>query len=152
VILDTAIDPREPWTSDSWVRFREFVEENEDFPVAEGMRATCFRDPGDEVVHAYEAPYPTIASKAALRGLPMSVPFKPDAAAFGGLQDALREDRRPMLVLWAEHDLFLTLASGQRLTSRIGRRIDHVIPEAGHALQEDQGPLIGRLIAEWLAR
>src|SRR5919106_2970256 len=118
VILDTAVDPREPWTSDRWVRFREFVEENEDFPVAEGMRAICFRDPGDAVVHAYEAPFPTIASKAALRGVPMSVPFDPDAAEFGGLQDALREDRRPMLVLWAEHDLFLTLASGQRLTSR----------------------------------
>jgi pimeloyl-ACP methyl ester carboxylesterase len=55
-----------------------------------------------------------------------------------------------MLVLWAAEDLFLTLASGQRLTSRIGREIDHVIPDAGHALQEDQGPMIGELIVEWL--
>jgi pimeloyl-ACP methyl ester carboxylesterase len=55
-----------------------------------------------------------------------------------------------MLMLWAEHDLFLTLASGQRLASRIGRHIDHVIPNAGHGLQEDQGPTIGHLIADWL--
>jgi haloalkane dehalogenase len=64
--------------------------------------------------------------------------------------DTFRRDTRPMLILWAEGDLFLTLASGKRLASGIGRDIDHVIPDAGHALQEDQGPMIGQLIAEWL--
>lgn len=155
VILDTAIDPQEPWTSDVWVRFREFVEQTQDLPVGEGMRATCFHDPGDDVVRAYEAPFPTPESKAAMRGLPMSVPRVPDeagAAAVAGFHDALRRDPRPMLTMWGEHDLFLTLASGQRLTARIGRGIDHVIPDAGHGLQEDQGPMIGGLIAEWLSR
>ena len=50
-------------------------------------------------------------------------------------------------MLWGECDLFIGLASGQRLASQIGRRIDHVIPEAGHGLQEDQGPMVGELIA-----
>jgi pimeloyl-ACP methyl ester carboxylesterase len=54
-------------------------------------------------------------------------------------------------MIWAESDLFLTLASGQRLASRIGRHIDHVVRGAGHALPEDEGPLLGRLIADWLA-
>jgi pimeloyl-ACP methyl ester carboxylesterase len=53
-------------------------------------------------------------------------------------------------MLWAESDLILTLASGQQLASRIGHHIDHVIPDAGHGLQEDQDPMIGELIAEWL--
>ena len=150
VILDTAIDPREPWTSDTWVRFREFIEETQDLPVGEGMRATCFHDPGDDVVHAYEAPFPTPESKAALRGLPMSVPRNPDEALVDAFHDALRRDPRPVLTMWGEHDLFLTLASGQRMAARLGRGIDHVIPEAGHALQEDQGPMIAALIADWL--
>ena len=53
-------------------------------------------------------------------------------------------------MLWGECDLFIGLASGQRLASQIGRRIDHVIPEAGHGLQEDQGAMVGELTAGWL--
>jgi haloalkane dehalogenase len=150
VILDTAIDPREARMSETWVRFREFVERTEDLPVGEGMRAACFHDPGDDVVAAYEAPFPTPDAKAGVRGLPMSVPRSDERA--DAFYAALRQDPRPVLMLWAEHDLFLTLASGQRLASGIGRDIDHVIPEAGHALQEDQGPMIGELIADWLRR
>ncbi|MGH2986634.1 MAG: alpha/beta fold hydrolase [Solirubrobacterales bacterium] len=153
VLLDTAIDFREVWRSQTWVRFREFVERTEDLPVAEVMRATCARDPGHDVLAAYEAPFPTAQSKAAMRGLPMSIPGAKDAAAATEAEqfyDALRSDRRPMLILWGGSDVVLTLASGQRLASRIGRDVDHVIPHAGHGLQEDEGPMIGSLIADWL--
>jgi pimeloyl-ACP methyl ester carboxylesterase len=70
----------------------------------------------------------------------MSVPHKGEksaAAAADAFYDALRGDPRPVLFVWADSDVFLTLASGQRLATRIGRRIDHVIPQAGHALPED---------------
>lgn len=153
VVLDTAIDSREVWMNELWVRFRDFVMETEDLRAGELMRATCLRDPGDEVLAGYEAPFPAPESKAALKGLPMSVPRPDDedaAAAAAGVYDALRRDSRSLLILWAESDLILTLASGQRLASRIGRRIDHVIPDAGHGLQEDQGELVGALIADWL--
>ena len=152
VILDTAIDSREPWMNETWVRTREFVESTEDFPVGELMRATCLADPGDEVIAAYEAPFPTPESQG-WRGLMMSFPRKEDksaAAAADAFYDALRRDPRPMLFLWAESDTFLTLASGQRLATRIGRHIDHVIPQAGHAVPEDQGQMISKLIVDWL--
>jgi haloalkane dehalogenase len=154
VVLDTVIDPREAWMSEMWVRFREFVESTEDFPAGEIMRATCFRGLADEAIAAYDAPYPTVESKAALTGLPLSVPriaTDEQAGPWEDLCDALRQDPRPILVIWGQDDLILTVASGERLASRIGRRVDHVIPEAGHGLQEDQGPLIGGLIADWLA-
>lgn len=153
VVLDTAIDPSEAWLSDVWVRFREFVARTADVPVAELMRSTCFRDPGRDVLAAYEAPFPIAESKAALRGLPMSVPRPDDARAqmaAGALYPALNDDSRPLLILWGEHDLALTLASGRRLAARIGRSIDHVIPDAAHAVPEDQGPMIGELITTWL--
>jgi haloalkane dehalogenase len=153
VILDTAIDPREAWMSDAWVRMRERVEQTDDPPIAELMRSACFSDPGAEVLAAYEAPFPTAASKAGARGLAMSVPDGEHPSVAGvvdGFCDALRGTPTPMLILWAAHDPFLTLTSGRRLASRLGRRIDHVIPEAGNVLQEDQGAMIGNLIAEWL--
>jgi haloalkane dehalogenase len=153
VILDTVIDPREAWMSEMWVRFREFVESTEDFPAGEIMRATCFRGLAEDAIAAYEAPFPTVASKAALTGLPLSVPriqTAEQAAPWEDLCDGLRRDPRPMLIIWGQEDLILTVASGERLASRIGRRIDHVIPDAGHGLPEDQGPMIGGLIADWL--
>ena len=152
VILDTAIDSRDAWMNETWVRTREFVESTSDFPVGELMRATCLDDPGEEVIAAYEAPFPLPESQG-WRGLMMSVPHRGDksaAAAADAFCDALRRDPRPILFLWAESDAFLTLASGQRLATRIGRHIDHVIPQSGHALPEDQGQMISKLIVDWL--
>jgi len=74
VILDTAIDPHEGWMNETWVRFRDFVERTEDIPVGEIMQGTCLHWLPDEVVAAYEAPFPGVEAKAALRGLPMTVP------------------------------------------------------------------------------
>lgn len=152
VILDTVLDPREVWINETWVRMREWIERTEDMPVGELMRATCVNGLNDDVVAAYDAPFPEPESKG-WRGLMMSIPRMGDKggmAVSDAFFRAFSRDTRPMLMLWAERDLFLTLASGRRLASRIGRAIDHVIPEAGHAIQEDQGPMIGGLIAEWL--
>jgi haloalkane dehalogenase len=153
VTLDTVLDPREAWMSETWVQFRDFVVRIEDLPAGAMMRGTCIRALPDEVAAAYDAPYPTLESKAALKGLPLSVPrvqSDVEAAPYEEIYDALRRDRRPILIVWAHDDLILTLASGERLASRIGRQIDHVIPDAGHGLQEDQGPMVGSLIADWL--
>ena len=153
VVLDTAVDPEEAWMSDTWVRMRDFVQATEDVPIREMARLIAVSELPADVLGAYEAPFPTPESSAALWGMMARVAAPGDevaAAASERFYAALRDDRRPMLMLWADSDLFLTLASGQRLASKIGRRIDHVIENAGHALQEDQGPLVGRLIAAWL--
>jgi haloalkane dehalogenase len=153
VILDTVIDHREVWMSERWVRFRDFVLSTEDLPMGELMQGSCLHGFADDVLAAYDAPFPVPESMASVRGLPMSVPRSDDIKALAAMDaflDALRRDSRAMLMLWGERDLILGLQSGQRLAARIGRRIDHVIPDAGHGLQEDQGPMVGGLIADWL--
>lgn len=153
VMLDTAIDAEEVWMSETWVRFQDFILETEDLPIGDVLSGVSVHGLPDEVVAGYEAPFPSADSTVAFRGMYSAVPRAGDEearAAAEAFYAALRGDSRPMLILWADSDLFLTLASGQRLASRIGRRIDHVIEDAGHALQEDQGPLIGKLIADWL--
>jgi haloalkane dehalogenase len=152
-ILDTAIDPREAWMNDTWVGVRDFIEATEEFAVAELMRAAGYKELTDDVLAAYQAPYPVPESQGSFKGFVRTVPSTDDkssAAAAETFFDSLRRDPRPMLILWAESDVFLTLASGQRFAARIGRQIDHVIPEAGHTLLEDQGEMIGELIADWL--
>lgn len=64
--------------------------------------------------------------------------------------EALRADTRPTLMMWADSDPVLPLATGQRFAQALGGRLEHVIPDAGHFLQEDAGAEIGARIVEWL--
>jgi pimeloyl-ACP methyl ester carboxylesterase len=62
----------------------------------------------------------------------------------------MKEDRRPTLMLWADSDPVLPFTVGEHFADMIGRERPRKIEDASHFLQEDQGPLIGRLIADWL--
>jgi haloalkane dehalogenase len=153
VILDTGLFTGRQKMTDAWLAFRNFVERTEDLPVGFLVRGACKHDPGDEVIAAYEAPYPTAESKAGARAFPLMLPTSPEmpgAEAGQRVLDALRGDQRPKLVLWADSDPIIPLAVGERFAAALGGQIDHVIPEASHFLQEDAGPQIGGLIADWL--
>jgi haloalkane dehalogenase len=153
VILDTGLFTGHQRMTDAWIAFRNFVERTEDLPVGLLVRRACKQDPGDEVTAAYDAPYPNAASKAGARAFPLMLPLSPEAPGAETGQrvlDALRSDQRPKLVLWADSDPVIPPETGARLADALGTRIDHLIPDASHFLQEDQGPEVGRLIAEWL--
>jgi pimeloyl-ACP methyl ester carboxylesterase len=45
----------------------------------------------------------------------------------------------------------LPITTGERFAAAIGQDRPQLIADAGHFLQEDQGPRIGALIADWLA-
>jgi haloalkane dehalogenase len=153
VILDTGLFTGRQKMNDAWMAFRSFVERTEDLPVGLLVRRACHRDPGDQVIEAYDAPYPNPASKAGARAFPLMLPLSPEtpgASAGARVLDALRGDQRPKLVLWADSDPVLPLTTGERFAAALGTEVHHVLADAGHFLQEDAGPEIGKLIAEWL--
>jgi haloalkane dehalogenase len=153
VIMDTGLFSGRQRMSEAWLAFHDFVARTEDLPVGLLVRRACHTDPGDEVIAGYEAPYPDAASKAGARAFPLILPQSPDApgaAAGQRVGEALREDRRPSLVLWADSDPVLPFTVGERFAESLGMAAPRKIENASHFLQEDQGPLIGTLIAEWL--
>jgi haloalkane dehalogenase len=153
VILDTGLFTGHQKMTDAWLAFRDFVARTEDLPVSFLVRRACKTDPGDEVAAAYDAPFPNPASKAGARAFPLLIPQTPEApgaAAGQRVLESLREDRRPTLMLWADSDPVLPLSVAERFAESIGRPAPRAIEDASHFLQEDQGPLIGELIAEWL--
>jgi len=154
VVLDTGLFTGHQKMNDAWMAFRNFVERTEDLPVGFLVRGACKRDPGDEVIAAYDAPYPNADSKAGARAFPLMLPLTPEvpgARAGQRVLDALRGDQRPKLVLWADSDPVIPLETGERFAATLGTGIDHVIAGAGHFLQEDAGAEIGRLIGDWLS-
>jgi haloalkane dehalogenase len=153
VILDTGLFTGHQPMSEAWLAFRDFVAATEDLPIGFLVKGACKNDPGDEVVAAYDAPFPDAASKAGARAFPLLIPQTadaPGAAAGQRVLAGLRGDRRPTLMLWADSDPVLPLTVGERFAESIGRAAPTVIEDASHFLQEDQGPQIGELIADWL--
>ncbi len=153
VIMETGPFTGHQRMSDAWLAFREFVRENEDVPVGMLVRGGCKHDPGDAVIAAYDAPYIEPAAKAGARAFPLILPTEPDApGATAGkrVADALREDERPALVLWADSDPILPFSVGERVSSELNFPAPRPVADAGHFLQEDAGPEIGAIVADWL--
>lgn len=153
VIMETGPFTGEQQMSEAWLHFRDFVVRTEDVPVGVIVRGGCARDPGDEVIAAYDAPFPVPESKAGVRAFPAILPTEPDApgAAEGrALAEALLHDQRPTLLLWADSDPVLPFETAELISSRLNLAPAIKISGAGHYLQEDAGPEIGRIIADWL--
>jgi haloalkane dehalogenase len=152
-VLDTGLFTGHQKMTEAWEAFRNFVARTEDLPVGFLVRNACKQDPGDDVIAAYDAPFPNPASKAGARAFPLMLPTSPEmpgAQAGQRVLEALQGDTRPKLIMWADSDPVLPLETGRRFAAALGAELDHVIADASHFLQEDAGPEIGRVIAEWL--
>jgi haloalkane dehalogenase len=155
VILDTGLFTGHQRMSDAWNAFRDFVERTEDLPISMLVRNAVARGMDDETAAQYDAPFPDAASKAGARAFPLMIPLTPDAPGAEAGQRvlaALREDERPVLMLWADSDPILTVDTGRRFAEAIGHAPDEIviIENASHFLQEDAGEEIGQRIADWL--
>jgi len=156
VAMDTGLFTGRQTMSEAWHAFRDFVARTEDLPVGMLVKNACATDVPNEVIAAYEAPFPSPESKAGARAFPLMLPLAPEepgAAEGQEVADALRADRRPVLLMWGDSDPVLPL-------DPVGRKVQSLFPTAealttihdgGHFVQEDQGHEIGALIADWLA-
>ncbi|MCW2996627.1 MAG: alpha/beta fold hydrolase [Solirubrobacterales bacterium] len=153
VVLDTGLFTGEQPMTDAWRAFRDFVSRTEDLPIGFLVKGACARGLEDDVAAAYEAPFPSVASKAGARAFPLMLPTSPqmDGAAAGrAVRDALAADHRPKLVLWADADPIIPVKAGVRLAELINAPPPELIQNASHFLQEDAGAQIGARIAQWL--
>lgn len=153
VVMDTGLFTGEQPMTDAWKTFRDFVERTEDLPISMLVSGATARGMDDEVVAAYDAPFPTKESKAGARAFPLMLPTSPEmpgAAAGKRVLEALREDERPKLALWADSDPVIPPKVGSRLAAAIGAPEPELIENASHFLQEDAGAEIGARIATWL--
>ena len=116
--MDTGLFTGRQRMSDAWQAFRDFVERTEDLPVWLLVRGACAIDPATTVVAAYDAPFPTPASKAGARAFPLMLPTSPDdpgaAAGQAAADGSLRGDARPTLCLWADSDPIIPLGPASR--------------------------------------
>jgi len=155
VILNTGIGGgRAP--SPEWLRFRAFVRRvGSDLVPGQLVRISCVGELPDDVVDAYNAPFPTPESKAGVLAFPELVPTEPDhpsAATMLEVRSALTRWERPTLVLFSDADPIFSPADAERMAELIpGAGPAEIVAGAGHFLQEEKGEEIAERIVRFLA-
>jgi haloalkane dehalogenase len=155
VILNTGIGAgRAP--SEEWLRFRAFVRRvGTDLVPGQLIRISAVTELADEVVEAYDAPFPTPESKAGVLAFPEQVPTEvdhPNAAKMLEVRAALEQWKKPALVLFSDSDPIFSMAAAEHMASHIpGAGPAECVGGAGHFLQEEKGEEIADRIVRFLA-
>jgi haloalkane dehalogenase len=153
VILNTGLFTGR--VSKGFMAWRDFAERNPDLPVGFVIGGATSSDLPDEVVAAYEAPFPSPESKAGAATFPLLVPTEPGAPgadAMLAVAEALESWSKPALVAFSDSDpVFPFPRSGERFVELIPTAGEQVrIEGAAHFLQEDRGEEIARVMLDWL--
>jgi haloalkane dehalogenase len=130
--------------SKGFMAWREFAERTPDLPIGKIIQGATTTDLPDEVVAAYDAPYPNPESKAGAQRFPLLVPLSPEdtgAAEMMAVKDGLAGWDKPALVAFSDSDpVFPFPRAGERFTELLPTAGEQVrIEGAAHFLQEDRG-------------
>lgn len=154
VILNTGVGGgRAP--NDVWLRFREVVRAaGGDFQAGRLIRTACVRGLSDDVMAAYDAPFPTPESKAGPLMFPEQVPTEPEhpnTAPLLAIREALKSWTKPVLVLFGDSDPIFPPEVAERISELIpGALPAETIANAGHFVQEDAGEEVADRIVRFL--
>lgn len=140
---------------EAFQRWKRFTQEVPEFEIGRVINGGCVSELTDEVVAAYDAPFPEESYKAGARQFPMIVPVTPD-------DPASEDNRRAWEVLGRFEKPFLTAFSDSDPVTRGGDRFFQmavpgakgrphaVVEQAGHFLQEDKGEELADIVIRFL--
>jgi haloalkane dehalogenase len=143
--------------SDEWLRFRDLVRRvGTDFQAGRLIQVSCVTELPEEVVAAYDAPFPAPESKTGALMFPELVPTEPDHPSTRTMlevREALKSWNGSALVVFSDSDPIFSPKVGERFADLIpGAEPAETLDGAGHFLQEDKGEELGERIARWLSR
>lgn len=141
--------------SKGFLAWRDFAEKNPDLPVGFVIQGATVTDLPDDVVAAYEAPFPNAESKAGVAEFPLLVPTTEDsvgADVMRAVSDELSRWNKPTLIAFSDSDpLFPYPKAGQAFCDLIPTATEQVkIAGASHFLQEDRGELLAQEVLKAL--
>ena len=156
VVANTGLPTGEQKMTDAFLAWQKFSQEAEQFPVGGIINGGCTTDLTAEVVAAYDAPFPDDTYKAGARIFPSLVPTSPDdpaATANRRAWETLVRFEKPLLTAFSDGDP--VTRGGQRVfQERVpgAQGQPHTTIEGGgHFLQEDRGPQLARVVADFVA-
>jgi len=126
------------------------------FPIGKLIQKATISELSDDVVAAYDAPYPSAKYKAAARAFPQLVPTTPNdpaSEANRAAWEVFKRWEKPFLTTFSNRDPITR--GGEKIWQELvpgARNQAHVkVKNAGHFLQEDKGPELAEILIRFVA-
>jgi haloalkane dehalogenase len=137
--------------SKAFLAWQTFSQTTEDFPVGRIIAGGCTTELGEDVIAAYDAPFPDDSYKAGARIFPTLVPTSPDDPATPDQEaawEALERFERPFLCCFSDSDPITKGGDAPFLAKVPGAQgqAHTIIEGGGHFLQEDRGPELAQVL------
>ncbi len=155
VAANTGLPTGDQELPEIWWAFRRAMTSAPSIDIARFVQSGCNKPLADDVLAAYEAPFPDASYQAGPRAMPALVPATPDDPAGPANRAAwqrLLRWEKPFLVAFSDGDPItggMAPILKRAIPGAAGR--DHpVIVGAGHFLQEDAGEQLGGIVAAFV--
>ncbi len=141
---------------EAFLRWRQFATTSPVFDIGRVVQNGTVTELPDEIVAAYDAPFPDDTYKAGARAFPALVPISPDdpaAPANRKAWEVLDRWQKPFLCAFSDFDP-ITRGGNKAFQARVPgtKGQPHTtIAGGGHFLQEDKGEELAQVIVDWLA-
>jgi haloalkane dehalogenase len=156
VIGNTGLPTGHGPASEAFLAWQKFSQESPSFPIGGIVNGGCATDLTPEIIAAYDAPFPDDSYKAGARIFPTLVPTSPDDPASAdnvAAWEVLARFDKPFLLCFSDQDM-ITRGGDAPFLARIPGaqgQPHRTIEGGGHFLQEDRGPELAGVIAEFIA-
>lgn len=156
VAANTGLPTGDQPMSEAFMNWQRYSQQVPSLPIGRIVAGGCATSLEPEVVAAYEAPFPDESYKEGAREFPSLVPTRPDDPASEDNRRAwgvLETYEKPFLCAFSDSDP-ITRGGDRVFRERVpgARQRDHVtIAGGGHFLQEDRGPELAEVIADFVA-
>lgn len=155
-VANTGLPTGDQDMTEAFTRWQEFVRTTPDLDIGRIIQNGTVTELTPAEVAAYDAPFPVDEAKAGARIFPSLVPTEPDDAAAQPNREAwatLATWDKPFLCLFSDSDPITAGAERafHKLVPGTAGQPHQTIEAAGHFLQEDAGPQLGEILAEWMS-
>jgi haloalkane dehalogenase len=156
VAANTFLPTGDRHPGEAFLAWQKFSQEVPELPVGRIVKGGCATDLAEDVIAAYDAPFPDESYKEGARQFPLLVPTSPDDPAAG-------PNRKAWEVLATWDKPFLTaFADSDPITAGADRHLRELIPGAkgrphttivgaAHFLQEDKGEELAKVVVDFMA-
>ena len=156
VAANTFLPTGDRHPGDAFLAWQKFSQETPVFKVGNIVKGGCKSPLSDDVIAAYDAPFPDDTYKAGARKFPALVPTRPDDPASEANRRAwdevLSKWEKPFLCAFSDQDP-ITANADKAFQARVPgtKGMPHTtIVGGGHFLQEDRGEELAKVVVDFI--